>query len=266
MSILNLSLASANRWYGISGYGIIVAAIATAVFVILQFWTSSVRDVWSDKARMKLQSETALANERAGVANERAATLEKEAAEARERAAITEERLLNERRLTARERWRLERVERAALPRTLFVDWPKLVAEFKAGHFPPINLAYIERPEPRTFALALMMAMQQAGVLGKFISLPAISGDLNPRSPTSSSGAIIITADPDGNRFAEMLWQKFQIGGGSVSAAALPEAWSAIPKDTTCLVIEENNGAVSPTNGQRGEGIDQYGGPDPAPH
>jgi hypothetical protein len=172
---------------------------------------------------------------------------------------------LNERRLTALERWRLERVERAVLPRTLFVDWPKLVAELKAGHFQPINLAYVERPEPRVFALALMMAMQQAGVLGKFISLPAVSGELNPWSPTSSSGAIIITANPDGNRFAEMLWQKFQIGGGGISAAAIPKAWAAIPTDTPCLVIEENNWAMSPGNGQPGEGIDQHGGPDPAP-
>jgi hypothetical protein len=112
----------------------------------------------------------------------------------------------------------------------------------------------------------MMMAMQQAGILGSFISLPAISGKLNPRSPNSSSGAIVITADAEGNRFAEMLWQKFQIGGGSMSAAAIPEAWTAIPKDTNCLVIEENNWAMSPGNGQPGEGIDQYGGPNPAPN
>lgn len=130
------------------------------------------------------KTDAAQANARAGAANERAAALEKEAAETRERAAITEERLLNERRLTARERWRLERVERAVLPRTLYVDWPKLVAELKAGHFGPINVAYVEKSEPRAFALALMMAMKQAGVLGKFIILPASSGELNPWSPT----------------------------------------------------------------------------------
>jgi hypothetical protein len=212
------------------------------------------------------KSDAAQANARAGAAIERAATLEREAAETRERSATTEERLLNERRLTARERWRLERVERAVLPRTLFVDWPKLVAELKAGHFPPMNLACVERPEPQVFALELMMAMQQAGILGSFISLPAISGKLNPRSPNSSSGAIVITADAEGNRFAEMLWQKFQIGGGTMSAAAIPEAWTAIPKDTNCLVIEENNWAMSPGNGQPGEGIDQYGGPNPVPN
>jgi hypothetical protein len=40
------------------------------------------------------------------------------------------------------------------------------------------------------------------------------SGPRESTSPTSSSGAIIITADAEGNRFAEMLWQKFQIGAG----------------------------------------------------
>ena len=230
MSILNLSLASANRWYGISWYGILVAAIATAGFLVIQFWTSSVRDQWSDKARIRLESDTASANERAGAANERAATLEKEAAETRERAAITEERLLNERRLTARERWRLERVERAVLPRTQLVDWPKLVAELKAGHFPAMNLAYVNRPEPRSFALALMMAMREASVPVKLIELPPISGELNPRSPFSSSGGTMVIADPEGDRLGQMLWQKFQIGGGGTSI--LPEAWAAIPNGT----------------------------------
>jgi hypothetical protein len=246
---------------------VIISAVFGGLSVISALWAGYAGHLEAVAAKSDAASANLAAgqaNAAAGAANERAAALEKEAAETRERAAITEERLLNERRLTARERWQFERVERAILPRTQFVDWPQLVAELKAGHFPAMNLAYVNRPEPRSFALALMMAMQQGGVPVKLIELPAISGELNPWSPVSSSGAIMITADPEGDRLGQMLWQKFQIGGGATSV--IPDAWAAIPKGTNCLVIEENNWAMSPGNGQPGEGIDKYGGPNPAPN
>jgi hypothetical protein len=257
----------------------IAAAVLTAITVVagiaqnrLNARISENRDrafaefrIVSETRARELEKETVAAKSEGEKANERAKSLEAQAADTRERAAIIEERLLSERRLTARERWRLERVERAVLPRSLYVDWPGLVTELKAGNFQPINLAYIEKPEPREFAFNLMIAMQQAGVLGKFISLPATSTN-SPTVPTSSSGGMIVIANPDGDRLAQMLFQKFQIGGGGMSVAVLPDEWIMIPKDANCLVIEDNNWAMAPANGQPGEGLDAHGGPDPAPH
>lgn len=199
-------------------------------------------------------------------ANERANKLEVQAADTREGAAIIEERLLNERRLTARERWRLERVERAVLPRSMYVNWPELVIEIKAGNFHPINIALVGRSmEASWFAMNLMFAFQQAGAFGRYIDLSTIPGDARG-GMHSSSGADMVIGYSDGDRLAQMLWQKFQIGGGSTSAAALPPAWISIPTDMNCLVVEDNNWAMSPGSGQPGEGLDEHGGPDPAPH
>jgi hypothetical protein len=52
-------------------------------------------------------------------------------AEQNTEAAITEKRLLGERRLTARERMRLERVERAVLPRSSFINWQQVVIDLE---------------------------------------------------------------------------------------------------------------------------------------
>jgi Tfp pilus assembly protein PilO len=198
-------------------------------------------------------------------ANAIAATATKEAAAIRERAALTEERLLSERRLTASERWRLERVERATLPRSLYVNWPALVAELKAGKFHPINLALVGGSmEASSFALDLTRALQQAAVLGRYIDLSSIPPEADGKAQ-SSSGVTIIFGDSDGDRLGQMLWQKFQIGGGGFSATVLPAAWASIPTHANCLVVEDNNWAVSPGNGQPGEGIDEHGEPVPAP-
>jgi hypothetical protein len=236
-----------------------IAAIFTVVTVVVGFAQHSLNARISENrdrtfAEFRLASET------------RVKELEAQAADARERAAIIEERLLNERRLTARERWRLERVERAVLPRAMYVNWQALVTELKAGNFHPINIALVGRSmEASGFALDLMLAFQQAGVFGRYIDLSAIAND--PRGGAhSSSGAEMIIGSSDGDRLAQTLWQKFQIGGGSMSAAILPPAWVSIPTDMNCLVIEENNWAMAPGSGQPGEGLDEHGGPDPAPH
>jgi hypothetical protein len=86
-----------------------------------------------------------------------------------------------------------------------------LVTELKSDHFKPLNLAFIDRPEPRAFALDLQLALQQAGMNGQFIPLPS---ELGPTAPNSSSGAMMLVANPDGERLGMMLWQKFEIGGG----------------------------------------------------
>jgi hypothetical protein len=181
-------------------------------------------------------------------------------------AAVTEERLLGERRLTARERWRLERVERAVLPRSLYVNWDSLIAALKTGKFSPINIALVGKSmEASSFAFDLMFAFSQNGLMGKFIDLSSVPSEAHA-GMHSSSGAYVIIGAADGQGLAQMLFQKFQIGGGSMSADMLPSAWSAIPKDMNCLVVEENNWEMAPPSGQPGEGLDEHGAPDPAPH
>jgi hypothetical protein len=251
--IFSKEMPPKEKWVMVFATLLIVGGCAAEYIFGARATTASIQlQDASDKTVARLQAETRLA--------------ESNIATAQNNAAITEERLLNERRLTARERWRLERVERAVLPRSLYVNWPALVAELKVGNFHAINIALVGRTmEASEFAFDLMLALQQAGVLGRYIDLSAIPND--PRGGMhSSSGADVIIGYSDGDRLAQMLWQKFQIGGGSMSAAVLPPAWVSIPTDMNCLVIEENNWAMSPGSGQPGEGLDKYGGPDPAPH
>jgi len=181
-------------------------------------------------------------------------------------AAITEERLLGERRLTANERWRLERVERAVLPRSLYVNWPMLVADLRVGKFQRINIALISPSmEASEFASDLMSAFQKAGIMGRFFDLSHASAETRIGLGGSSSGVEILSGNSDANKLGLLLWQKFQIGGGAMSATSVSPS-SGIPNNQNCLVVDDNNWAESPGTGQPGEGSDKYGGADPAPH
>jgi hypothetical protein len=102
----------------------LAAGVVTGAALFVSAWvSSSIADIIQEDADRRIteartrgdeaREGAAKANERAVEAEARAAEATQRAAEARERTAITEERLLNERRLTARERWRLERVELA---------------------------------------------------------------------------------------------------------------------------------------------------------
>lgn len=256
-----LDLDSSNKI--VLGLGVIAGF--AAVLVAFSGWVSynlQKKEAFDAKESLERYKQDAGA---IAEANAIAATATKEAAAIRERAALTEERLLSERRLTANERWRLERVERVVLRRSLYVNWPVLVAELKAGKFHPINIALVGGSmEASRFALDLTLALQQAAVLGRYIDLSSIPPGADGKAQ-SSSGVTIIFGDSDGDRLGEMLWQKFQIGGGGLSATALPAARVSIPTHANCLVVGDSNWAVSPGNGQRGEGIDQHGETVPAP-
>jgi hypothetical protein len=85
MSIWDASLHTANRWFDISWYGLLgagciaaLAALATVGFLLLQFWSSAVREKHVALDIAGAAKEAALANEGAAKANERAASLEKE--------------------------------------------------------------------------------------------------------------------------------------------------------------------------------------------
>jgi hypothetical protein len=97
MSIWDVSLAVANRWYSISWWGLLLSGAATAVatiftviFLFIQFWTSTVRDEYADKERLQLKAATAAAERDLVNANERISVNESAAAAANERAANAE--------------------------------------------------------------------------------------------------------------------------------------------------------------------------------
>jgi len=207
----------------------------------------------------------AQANDRAAVANEKTKELELELEQARAATARADANLLTEQRLTARERWRLERVERAVLPRSNYVNWEELVAALKEEHFQPINVAIIGGPEARQFGLNLEMALTRAGMMGRVVEPPTDPKALRSL-PDSSTGVTALVANPEGEKLAELLWRKYQIGGGSMSLAALIQVWPDLPRDVNCLLVRDDGWAMAPGSGQSGEGIDQYGRPIPAPN
>lgn len=197
-------------------------------------------------------------------ADQRTAALGIELEKARAETARADANLLGEQRLTARERMRLERVERAVLPRSLYVDWQKLVAGLRNGHFQPVNVAVIGGWEAQDFGANLLSALAQAGMGGRLIDAPS---DLRvqQRIGHTSTGVEVLTANSDGQRFAEFLWRGFRIGGGSSSISFAPSEWTALPRDTNCLIVEDNGWAMAPSDGQPGEGLDKFGRPVPAP-
>jgi hypothetical protein len=172
--------------------------------------------------------------------------------------------LLNEQRVTARERMRLERIERAVLPRSSYVDWSKLIGALKDGHFQPVNIVIVGGAEAQNFGFNLMSAFAQAGAMGKLLAPPSEPG-VRQYLGYSSSGVTILTANPDGQKLGELLWRQFQIGGGAESMAGVPPAWTDLPRDVNCLLIQDNGWAMAPGAGQPGEDLDVHGRPVPAP-
>jgi hypothetical protein len=153
-------------------------------------------------------------------------------------------------------------VERAVLPRLAFVNWQLLADRLKALKMDEVSIAKYDSGnlEVGDFELHLMLAFQRAGT--RVLRFP-LSADEFRYFGRSSSGLFVITADNHGQSLAEMLWQEFQIGGGS--ASVFPDIRPDIPRDLNCLVIGPSNWGTSPPSGQAGEGLDQYGRPVPAP-
>lgn len=201
----------------------------------------------------------------AQVAEERAAKLTLELEQTKNAAKQIDANLLHEQRLTSIERWRLRRVERAILPRSEFVNWALLIGQLKTGGFKPINIAVPDAPaETAMFGMFLTDAFAQAGLLKREITIPQASGRF---VPTSSGGATFLTVNEDTGPLSDLLWQRFKIGGGTMSAQALalPTEWGAIPRDENTLLVLENSAALGGSDGQDGEGVDENGRPVPPP-
>jgi hypothetical protein len=285
MSIWDVSIELANRVYTLAYIALVVVATLTAVSTMSLFWASAIRDRYADGQVSSAQAEAATAqaqaakaNERASVLEAQAANLEKQTAEAqaattRAQADVEREKterarldanVLHEQRLTANDRWRLAWLERALKPRSAFVNWNGLIAALKAGHFQPINIAVVGGAEAEGFGRDLQIALSQAGVLGRVVD-PPTDPKVIRSLPDSSTGTEMLVVNAEGERLGELLWQQFQIGGGATSMAAIPSAWTEFPRDANCLLVRDNGWATAPGAGQPGEGVDQYGRPNPAP-
>ena len=97
VSIYNISLSMANRWYNIGWFIPIAGALMTVFAVMLLFWTSAVRDRYSDQSIAAANAISEQAKLDAARANERSSVLERDAAQARERTAEVELQLERER-------------------------------------------------------------------------------------------------------------------------------------------------------------------------
>jgi hypothetical protein len=219
-------------------------------------------------AELKVKDERiATANQQAAEAHQQAAKANEKAAEANEKAErerlaraqveanlrLTDERVLAERRLTARERMRLERLERIALPRTVpRQQWNELVSAL-AG-LGPINIAILQRSEPMDFGLELSRLFSEAGILGRLIWLSADG---------RSEGVTTYRVNRNGEEIARVLWQVAGIGGGSIGGS--PPS-SQIPAGENCLIVGENDAAFQGQPGQPGEGLDEHNQPVPMPN
>ena len=176
-----------------------------------------------------------------------------ELAQAKEQLARTDEKILAERRLTANERWRLDRVEKIVLPRQLSrQQYDALLEKLTASKVKgPINVAFVNRTEPTMFAVQFIELLRAAHLLGHTFSLPRDS---------ILTGVTTYRVDASGEEFAQILWQTAQVGGGSVGVRAI--GMESLPEHENCLVVAENNAALQPGAGQPGEGIDQWGDPE----
>jgi hypothetical protein len=168
-------LESANRWFDISWYGLIVAgaitalaAFATVVFLFLQFWSSGVRERHTEwrTSTLELETETAKAalgkanaeianaNATAAAANERAAALEKEAAQAR----------AEQERLKVQLAWR--RITKEQHDNLVLILRPHKMA-IRARYVAP-------DPEASQFAKEIIQTLKDAGaIVQEFLELKA---------------------------------------------------------------------------------------------
>lgn len=202
----------------------------------------------------------AQAHQLADEARERTAFLERDATSLRidlERARaatiLADARLLNEQRLTANERWRLERLEKAILPRNISPEFVgPLVAALQG--LSSVNIAVVNKPEPMNFAFSLMQILNFAHAFGKLIVLP---------SNSQQSGVAVYTPNLADDRLFNAFWNIARIGGKGIGVRT--GGLEDIPKDQECLIVGDNDAALQPGEGQPGEGIDEHGRPVPAP-
>ena len=174
------------------------------------------------------------------------------AASLHEGANLTDEFLLAERRSTANDRWRLDRVERIVYPRSISQEqWSALVSALR-GKAKTFSIWFVDKTEPMNFAAQLWQLFREAGIQTNFTALPRNSNQLGV--------ATWVTSD-EGEEVASILWKTAKIGGGTFGVR--PIGLEFLPANENCLIVGENDAALQPADGQAGEGIDAHGVPLP---
>ena len=235
-------------------------AVVTMLGIGMLWLGTRTRDRDFEMQMSSLNSEAGAARERAGKLEERAALLAIELEGARAETARSDANLLAEQRLTARERMRLTRLESIILPRSIDpakdpAKADELIHELKIGNFSTVNIAVADRTEPKLYGISLMKVLQETGIFGKFLLLS--------KNIELSGVTLYGPHELERDHLGSMLWQKFQIGGGSTNHLNSEEA--AVPADDLCLIIRDNNAAFQEQPGQPGEGLDEHGRPVTAP-
>jgi hypothetical protein len=143
MSLFDISLQTANRFYSWGWKGSIVGAAITLIAVLLLMWGTRVRDRDFDSRMTRLNVEASESHERAAKLEERAAGLENEASQAR----------LN-----------LEKLRGQVSSRHLTEAQSKIIAQHLSGL--PVKLtlsALASDPESMQFAGQIRDALRAAG-------------------------------------------------------------------------------------------------------
>lgn len=157
MSIYDISLSTANRWYNVGWFVSIAGAVFTVFAVMVLFWTSAVRDRYSDQSIAGANAKGEQAKLEAAKANERSSKLEFDAAHARERTAQVELQL---------ERERAERVamQSALGPRTIPFTSKEVLASHLSGKNLTLQLTVLGDAEASQYANQIGHALESAGV------------------------------------------------------------------------------------------------------
>jgi hypothetical protein len=199
MGFFYISLETANRFYTWGWRLSVLGAVLTAVGVGFLMWGTRVRDG-------DFEGQIATLHARAAESEERASGLAIALEKARAETARADANLLAEQRLTARERMRLERLERIVLPRSIMPPTAaQMVEALKSAGFNPINIAIVSQRESSSYGFDLQVVLQTAGILGGVTMLPKES-----RAPSF----IVLAVDDEGERVADFFFQKFQMGQG----------------------------------------------------
>jgi hypothetical protein len=77
--MLDLSLPTANALFGLSNIALIIGGVLVLIGTVGVFWTTGIRDRYAEERISSNEAQTAMANEGAAKANERASELAKEA-------------------------------------------------------------------------------------------------------------------------------------------------------------------------------------------
>jgi hypothetical protein len=212
-------------WFNVCGVAIIVLSMAS-------LWFGNAKDRDSNRQVAELQLATQAQRERADNA---------------------EARLLDEQRLTAKERWRLERLERAVLPRSI-TPAQRDALRSQLQSLGPVNVAMSADTEPTLYGLQFVEVLNAAHALGKVLMLP--------NSGYRQSGVVVYAANDKGHRIADVLHAQ-DLASGLITLRAL--GLEQLPADENTIIVGANNAAWSGGAGQPGEGLDEHGNPVPAP-